>query len=166
MAWIALAAGFALMTWFVSHRVIDASWIGGLAAILAAWQLFRPGSPLVMLAAAGALAALWGALLQVWGVPRLLAVPIAAVVPVVSAVLATRLPSFAPPLLREDAMLAILVLAVMVGVAPTITEGWRSAQVLNTTDPTGASSPLPIWMMSFAGASLALGGLWSLWRRG
>ena len=63
-------------------------------------------------------------------------------------------------------MLAILVLAVIVGVAPTITDGWRSAQLLNSADPTGASARLPIWMMSFVGASLTLGGLWSLWRRG
>jgi hypothetical protein len=166
MTWIALATGFALMTWFVSNRVIDASWIGGLAAILAAWQLVRPGRLLVVMAAAGAMAALWGTLLQVAGVPRLLAVPVSAIVPVVSASLAARRPTFAPQLLREDATLAMLLLAVMVGAAPTISEGWRSAHVLNATDPTAASVFLPIWMMSFVGAAMALGGVWSLWRRG
>ena len=135
LTWVAMATGFGLMTWFVSNRFIDASWIGGLAAILAAWQLVRPGRPLVVLAAAGAMAALWGTVLQVSGVPRLLAVPVAAVVPVVSAFLATRRPTFAPPLLREDAMLAILVLAVIVGVAPTITDGGGRPQLLNSTGP-------------------------------
>lgn len=166
MTWITLATGFALMTWFVSNRVIDASWIGGLVTILAVWQLLRPGHPLIVTAAAGALAALWGALLLAAGAPRLVTVPVSAVVPMVSAWLTARTPAFAPQLLREDATLVILLLAVMVGVAPTIAEGWRSAHVLNATDPTGASAFLPIWMMSFVGASMALGGAWSLWRRG
>ena len=166
MTWIALASGFALMTWFVSNRVIDASWIGGLVAILAAWQLLRPGPPLVVMAAAGALAALWGTLLQIAGVPRLMAVAVSAIVPVVSAALTARRSNFAPQLLREDATLAVFLLAVMVGVAPTVSEGWRSAHVLNATDSTAASVFLPTWMMSFVGAATVLGGVWSLWRRG
>jgi len=166
LTWIALATGFVLMTWFVSNRVVDASWIGGLVAILAAWQLLRPGYPLVVVAAAGALAALWGVLFAAAGAPRLVTVPVSAMVPAVSAFLTARAPAFAPRLLREDATLVVLLLAVMVGVAPTISDGWRSAHVLNAADPTGASAFLPIWMMSFVGASMALGGAWTLWRRG
>lgn len=166
MNWIALATGFGLTTWLGSGQPIDASWIGGLVAILVAWQLLRPGRPFLALAAAGALAALWASLLQVLGVPRLLAVPLAAIAPIVSASLARRRPAFAPLLLREEAMLTILILALVVGMAPTVSQGWRSALALNVTGKSGPSALVPIWMMSLVGASMALGGLWSLWRRG
>jgi hypothetical protein len=85
---------------------------------------------------------------------------------VASAYLSQRTPAFAPPLLQEEALVALLALGTLVAVAPTVSQGWRSALALNLAD-TGASMPLvPVWMVCFVGAATALGGLWSLWRRG
>lgn len=164
-AWIALAAGFGLTTWVRSGRAIDASWTAGLIGLVAAWQLVRPGRAMVMIAASGALAALWASILQAAGVPRLLAVPSAAVVPIVSAYLSARTPRFAPLHLREEAGLVILILAVVAGAAPIVSRGWQSALALNVTVE-NPPALVPIWTMSFVGLSMALGGVWSLWRRG
>lgn len=121
---------------------------------------------MIALAAAGALGALWASLLHIAGMPTIAAVPLAMSAPVITVALAKR-PGFAPRLLREDATVAILVFGVVVAMTPTITQGWQSALALNVTDPTRASSALlPVGIMSFVGAAMTLGGLWSLWRRG
>ena len=165
-SWIALGAGFGLTIWLGSDRTIDASWIGGIVVLVAAWQLGRPGRALAMIGAAGALAGLWALLLQAIGLPGFLAVPGAAFAPIVSAYLSMRISRFAPDLLREEAMLAVLILALVVGMAPTVSQGWQSALALNMTEKGGASTPVPLWMLSLVGASMTLGGLYSLWRRG
>jgi hypothetical protein len=165
-AWPALAAGFGVTTWASAATPIDASWAGGLVGVVAGWQLARPGRGLLLLAAAGGAAGLWGALLHAQGVPRPAAVGIAAALPIVSAYLSTATPAFAPPLLREEATLGVLLLAVAVSVSPTIAQGWHSALALNLTGNSATPALLPVWLMSFVSASVALGGLWALWRRG
>jgi hypothetical protein len=119
----AFAVGFGLTTWIGSGRAIDASWTGGLVALAAAWHLVYAGGAIVMIAAAGAMAALWALLLQAIGAPGIVAIPSAAFVPVVSAHLSTRRPRFAPLLLREEAMLVVLILGVLVAMAPTVSQG-------------------------------------------
>ena len=146
--------------------MIDVSWTGGLIAFGAAWRLARPRRAIVMIAAAGALAGLWAVLLQGVGVPSVAAVPGAALVPIVSAYLSMRRPAFAPPSLREEATLAILVLAVAVGMSSTVAQEWRSALALNATDIVSSSAPVPTSMLTFVVASMVLGGLWTLRRRG
>lgn len=164
-SWMALAAGFGLTTWIESDRALDASWTAGLIGLAAAWQLLRPGRAIVMIAASGALAALWASILQAAGVPGLLAVPGAAAVPIVSAYCSARRSRFAPPHLREEALLVIVILAVVAGAAPTVSRGWQSALALSLTVE-NPSALVPTWTMSFVGLSMALGGVWSLWRRG
>ncbi len=84
-----------------------------------------------------------------------------------SAWLTNHRPTFAPTVLREEALLILLIAGVVVGMAPTVAQGWQSAVALNMTTDTGAPGPLvPVWTLSFVGASVALGGLWSMWRRG
>ena len=79
-----------------------------------------------------------------------------------SAWLTNHRPAFAPPVLREEALLVLLIAGVVVGMAPTVAQGWQSAVALNMTTDTGARrAALPVWMLSFVGASVALGGLWS-----
>jgi len=82
LPWIAIALGFAGgMYAREASGSIDASWVGGLTAAVAALELIRPGHYLVTGAAAGALAALWAGLLQTQGVPALVASATTAVIP-------------------------------------------------------------------------------------
>jgi hypothetical protein len=169
LTWLAIVLGFAGGT-FV-HRTtgaiaIDATWVGGLSAAVAALELIRPGHYLVTGAAAGALAALWAGLMQSQGLPLPIGVPAAVGVLLISAVTTSAWPAFAPPVMREEAMLGLGALALAVSVAPAIGQGWQSALALNVSRG-GASAPsLPIWMLSCAAASVVSGGLWSWWRRG
>jgi hypothetical protein len=171
-AWLALAAGFATTAaWTIqSGRLPDASWIGCVVALIAAWQLVRPDSAVaatVAAAGAGALAAIWGSVLQLEAIPRVAALLIGAGTMISTAWLANHRRSFAPPALREEGLLIILAMGVIVGTAPTVAQGWRSAVALNITDTAAAPGQVVSgWTLAFIGASVALGGLWSMWRRG
>ena len=167
LRFLSLGAGFVLATfWLGSGRPIDASLVGGLVASGAAWQLVRPGHGPILAFAGGALAALWASLIRVQGVPAAAAIPVAAAFPFASLWLSQRRDIFAPPLLREEGLVAILALAVVVGVAPAVAQGWQSAGALNLAQGSASAPLVPVWMVSFVGLSTALGGLWSLWRRG
>jgi hypothetical protein len=163
----AAAAGlFALTAWALSSRTVDALWLGGLVALTAAWHLADPHRVFASLAVAGCLAAAWAAVLSAIGAPRMIAFPGAALVPVVSASLSSRRPSFAPPLLREEALLILLLFAVIVSMGPTVLRGWQSALALNVTDERGGVAMVPAWTVAFVLLSVITGGFWSLWRRG
>jgi len=163
---VALMCGFGLTSWWMGPgRPVDASWAGGLVAVVAATQLILPRHPAYVTAASGALAALWASLLHAQGLPQAIAIASGAALPMTSAYLSMRRPAFAPPLLQEDGLVAVLALGVIVAVLPTVAQGWQSAIALNLADK-GALLPLiPIWLASFVGASMTLGALSSLWRR-
>jgi len=164
--WLALAIGFAggVLTRSAGGS-IDAAWVGGLSATVAALELVRPGHYLVTGAAAGALTSLWTGLMQAQGLPGVAAYAMAVTVACLCAFLSQRRPDFAPILVREEALLGLGVLALVVAMAPAISRGWQSALALNVTDGSAATPPLPVWMMSFVAGSVALGGAWSWWRR-
>lgn len=107
--------------------------------------------------AAAILSALAVAVALVAGV--LLALPFSA------AWLATRRPAFAPPALREEALLIVGALALVVATAPPVIEGWRSAAALTAEPlaepPVAAGAGLAVFLL----ACLAGGGLYALWRR-
>jgi hypothetical protein len=159
-------AAFVSTTYVVSGWEIDASWVGGLVVIATVWQLLRPGRVIAMMAVAGVLAALWALVLQAIGTPRSLGIPLAVVVPIVSAYLSGHRARFAPPFLRDEAMFLILILAVVVAAASSVSQGWHSAIALNVTAEGRRSASVPLWMVSFVVVSLTCGGLWSMWRRG
>ncbi|MEP7310864.1 MAG: hypothetical protein ABJA98_35655 [Acidobacteriota bacterium] len=167
VASVALACGFGLTSWWVgSGRPVDAAWAGGLVAAVAATQLVLPRHPAYLSVASGALAALWASLLHVQGLPQPIAMASGAALPIASAYLSLRTPAFAPPLLQEEGLVAVLAIGIMVAVLPAVAQGWQSAIALNLADK-GASLPqMPAWLMSFVGASMILGALSSLWRRG
>jgi hypothetical protein len=167
VVWSALAGGFALTSWWTrSGHPVDAAWVGGMVAVLAAAQLVRPGYPATLTAAAGSLAGLWASLVQAQGLPQPFAVASGAALPLASAFLSLQTPAFAPPLLQEEALVAILALGLVVAVSPTIAQGWQAALALNLVDRGASLPPVPVSMVSFVGASTFLGALWSLWRRG
>ena len=160
---VALIIGFGVATVWLRPEPV---WIGGMVALVAAFGLVRSRSGPFSAVVAGALAGLWGQVLQSYGLPVWSAVPLAAALPSAAIVLARRSPRFAPPALREDARLAVCVLGLVVAAAPTLSRGWQSAAALNL-DPGGGTGPAPgLWVMLGLGAVVSLGGLHTLWRRG
>jgi len=47
-----------------------------------------------------------------------------------------------------------------------VAQGWQSALALNLADKSASLPLMPAWLLSFVGASMILGALSSLWRRG
>lgn len=168
-AWLqqlAVTLGFALAVFFTGpDRLPDPVSVGGLAAFVAAWQLWRPAATILPLASAGALAGLWSSLLRVQGLPWPLAVVGAAAVPLASSFLTRRRPKFAPEMLREEAQLVVLVLSLAVVLAPGIIDGWQSAVALNVGLKEDAGPDVPVWTWCAVSGTTALGGLYSLWMR-
>ena len=160
---IALVTGFGVATIWLRP---DPVWIGGTAALVAALGLGWPRFGLLSAGAAGALAGLWVHVLQSHGLPWWSTVPLAAAVPGTAAVLAHRSPRFAPLALREDALLAICFLGLVVAVVPALSMGWRSAVAMNLEPGSGVRPALGLWVTLGLGAAGSLGGIHTLWRRG
>lgn len=78
-------------------------------------------------------------------------------------------PGLANPALHLEAMVLILVLAVVLGAAPAVVTGWHSAIALNAsmTSTAPASSDLQpsSWLIPICLAPLLFGALYSLWGR-
>ena len=160
---VALVAGFVIATIWLQPEPV---WIGAMVALVAVlglgWSRFGPLSAVV----AGVLAGLWVHVLQSYGLPGWSAVPLAAAVPGTAVVLAHRSPRFAPRALREDALLTICCLGLVVAAAPVLSMGWRSAVAMNLEPGGGARPAMGLWVTLGLGAVVALGGLHTLWRRG
>ena len=160
---VALVAGFGVATLWLQPEPV---WIGVMVALGAVlglgWSRFGPLSAAV----AGALAGLWGHVLQGYGLPGWSAVPLAAAVPGAAMVLAHRSPRFAPRALREDALLTICALGLVVAAVPALSTGWRSAAAMNLESGSGVPPAPGLWVIAGLVAVVSLGGLHSLWRRG
>lgn len=143
---------------------VDPSWVATLAALVAVLALAWPGHWVLTALACGALAGIWSALLQAQGLPPTAAVPAAAAVPALSAWLANRRPVFAPPRLRDEALLAVVVLGAAVAVAPGVLDGWRTALTL-AVDARSVGQSVPAWTVALSVGSLAGGGLYAAWSR-
>jgi hypothetical protein len=74
--------------------------------------------------------------------------------------------TFAPDILRDEALLALCLLGLIVSVVPGVLDGWQAAANL-TVEPSevGPATPVPAWTLALVGTSLALGALCSLWSR-
>jgi hypothetical protein len=146
------------------NRLPDVAWIAGLTALGAGLQLFRPAWADLGSVWGGALAGLLVSLLQVEGIPAVPAFLLSAALPTVSGWLAMRRPDFAPLEMRQEALLFLLAIGVTVAVAPQVAAGWQSAGFLNVGMGHKAHDSIPLWVLSLSGASIVLGGLFSLWR--
>jgi hypothetical protein len=165
-AYLAAAGGFVLaLVLFGLGVPPNHAWAGGLIASAALLLLFRSRLWVLAAGAAGVAAGAWVGILQIQGVPLLAAIPLAAVAPALSLVLAARRPGFAPPDLADEALLAVAALGLVVVVAPEVSSGWRSAALLNADDAMGASLMLPAWLLLACGALAVLGGFHSIRRR-
>ena len=158
-----LMAGFVVATIWLRPQPV---WIGGIVALVALVGLGWPRLGPLKAVVAGALAGLWVHVLQSYGLPGWSAVPLAAAVPGTVVVLAHRSPRFAPRALREDALLTICALGLVVAASPTLSTGWRSAVVMNLEPGSGAQPTTGLWVPLGLGAVVSLGGLYTLWRRG
>ena len=159
----ALLAGFGVAAIWLRPEPV---WIGGMVALVAMLGLGLPRLGPLSTAVAGVLAGLWVHVLQGYGLPGWSAVALAAAVPGTAVVLAHRSARFAPLALREDALLTICVLGLMVAAAPGLSTGWRSAATMNL-QPGGSVLPATnLWLPLGLGAVVSLGGLHTLWRRG
>jgi hypothetical protein len=162
---LGLAVGFAAAaSWVHPGRLPDVAWIAGVTALAAGLTLFRPA--LVDLGAVwgGALAGILVSLLRVEGIPAVPALILSAALPSVSAFLALRRSDFAPKAMREEALLLLLALGAGAAMAPQIVAGWQSAGSLNVGPGQNAANSMPAWVLLLGGMSVALGGLFSLWR--
>lgn len=163
---IALAIGFVLATIAASpQRLPDATWVGALSAGIAIAVVFRPRLAIPAAAWGGALGGVLTALTEVQGVPAAASVgPV--VVLIATVVWLTRLrPAFAPESLRDEALLAITLLGLVVSVMPGVIDGWQAAAAL-TIEPaaTGPVTPVPVWTLTLVGMATALGAVSSMWR--
>jgi hypothetical protein len=158
-------AGFALSATATGPAYLpDSTWLGVLAALVATLGLAWPRHWILTSLAAGAFAGIWASLFETQQLPMGPALVASAVVPALAAWLTMTRPRFAPPILRDEGLLAVFVLGVAVAIAPGVQEGWRSALALNL-DSTSAGQAVPAWTMFLAGASVLGGGMYSLWSR-
>lgn len=151
----------ALLGWSVSTGAL-----AGLVIALALLALLTPRySPVARFGAA--LLAMQAAVhLFDSGVPMVLALLVGATFALLPAWLQTRGAGFAPARMQEEALLIVLALALVLGAAPEIESGWRSAMALNANAGQGAdASPIPMWALGALGAAVLIGCVSRMLRR-
>ncbi len=163
---VLLAAGFALESAAARYTgVPDPIWVGTLTVILAGWALARRKGMVIAPFAGGVLAAVLGTAMHAEGVAALPAYFLAALPALIAMWLAMRQPNFVSATLHEEALLLILILALITAAAPGITAGWTSALALNLRDNESLRPMMPGWVIGLGCTALALGGVFTVWRR-
>jgi hypothetical protein len=142
----------------------NAEMTGVLAGLVAVLGLAWPRHWILTSLVAGLLAGIWSALIQAQGLPGWAALPLAALAPALAAWLGATRPAFAPPVLRDEGMFAVFILACAIAIAPGVQEGWRAALNL-TVESRAAGTALPLWTLMLSASALVLGGAYSLWSR-
>jgi hypothetical protein len=148
----------------IPSSAAEPAWMAALAGLVAVMGLAWPRHWILTSATCGLLAGAWGALLHAAGLGATAAWVLAAAVPAASAALAWRRPDFAPPRLRDEALLVTLGVAAVVAVAPGVLQGWRAALQLNMPVD-GARPDIPGWTLVLGLGSMASGTVAAAWRR-
>jgi hypothetical protein len=162
----ALLAGFvAALAAVTPARFPEPAPVGTAAAVLAAFALVRPHWSLAAIVVAGAFAGVWVSVLRVQGLPLAPALLLAAALPAAGLALTTRRSSFAPSVLREEALLLVGGLGLVVALGAQLAAGWRSAVALAAQPLSGERTAADGWLAAFVLACVVLGGLYSLWKR-
>src|SRR5687767_12096530 len=164
---VALAAGFMVAAVIASpQRLPDPAWTGVVSAGAAVVILFRPRFAVASAAWGGALGGMLTAMTEVQGLH-----PIAAAASVTLLIAATvwltRVRArFAPDVLRDEALLAVALLGLIVSIVPGVSDGWQAAANLTIEPPaTAPVTPVPTWTLAVVGTATALGAVYSLWSR-
>jgi hypothetical protein len=161
----AVVAGFGAALGAVAPgRFPEPSSIGAAAVVLAAVALFRPSATLAAALAAGAFAGVWVSVLRAQGLPLAPALVLAAAVPAAAMALTALRPRFAPSVLREEALLFIGGLGLVVALGPPLVAGFESADAFASQPLTGGPGAGAGWLAAFVAACVVLGGLYSLWK--
>jgi hypothetical protein len=160
---------FGVGSWWVRTPYAPSTSVIALtAALVAVAQLVRPPRQPYPAAMSGLLAGVWTGTLGYQGLPSVAAILLAAALPLASARLRARRPGFAPPLLRQEALLFMVVVGIAAAAAPGITDGWHAAVNLSVQGgqaPDATTVPMPVWTLVTASAALLSGGLFSVWSR-
>ena len=154
--------------WWIQQPFAPSTAVIGLAAALVAGvYLLRAPRPEFAIGLAALLAGVWAGVMELQGLPLGVAVIASLIVPVASAWLRATRPAYAPPRLREEALLFVMVLGVIAAAAPTVLDGWRAAAVLNLQGggQETAVAAIPAWTLTVATGALVSGGIYSLWSR-
>jgi len=163
----ALAAGFVVAAIVASpQRLPDPAWVGVLSAGAAVVILFRPRVAVVSAAWGGALGGMLTALAEVQGLHPIAAVAAPALLAAVTVWLARTHPAFAPDVIRDEALLGVCLMGLVVSIVPGVIDGWQAAANL-TIEPAaaGPAMPIPAWTLALVGTATALGAAYSVWSR-
>jgi hypothetical protein len=163
---VALAAAFGAALLVVTPaRFPEPASIGAAAVLAAAVGLFRPRWSLAPALAAGAFAGVWVSVLRAQGLPLTPALLLAAALPAAGLTLTTRRRGFAPSVLREEALLLVGGLGLVVALGAQLAAGWRAAGALAAQPLRRQWDASEGWLTAFVLACVVLGGLYSLWKR-
>jgi len=163
----AFAAGFVVATIVASpQRLPDPAWVGVVSAGAAVVILFRPRYAMASAVWGGALGGMLTAMTEVQGLHPMAATAAVAVLAATPAWLARARASFAPEVLREEALLGLCLFGLVIAIMPGVIDGWQAAANLTIEPATpGPTIPLPTWTLALAGTATALGAVYSLWSR-
>lgn len=167
-------AGLLALGYAVGLGVVVAGWAFDAVAIgvavigMVAVHFLWPRLGALILVAGGLLAAGVSGLLRDQGVPLMLGATGAALVVVAAARLARQGSMFVSADLQDEAMLFLLVLALVTASLPSISAGWHSAAALNvlpaTSDAALHWTAMP-WVFMLCGVALTAGAGYSIWKR-
>ena len=160
-----LALSFVLAVWRGTGETTNEVWVGWLVAFVAGVGILRPRTCLLPAATSGVLAGIWVGLLEVQGWPATPAVLLAGGVLFMAVFLTNWHPEFAPMALREEALLVMCGLGLLVAMAPQIVAGWGTAGALNLDPGSHVRMIVQTWVVVVTGASVSLGGWHALRRR-
>jgi hypothetical protein len=163
---VAMAIGFLSVALLSGREQLPDPEVAGLFAVGGAvLYLFRPRYASLGFVLGGALAGMFVQLTTVVGVPFLLSAPLIALGMTGIVWFAKTRPAFAPETLREEALLIVCTLGLVVAVMPGVLDGWQAAQNLNVRVKDVATQVIPVWTISVLGISTLLGAAYTLWSR-
>jgi hypothetical protein len=128
--------------------------------------MFMPTFAAASAAWGGALGGMLTAMTEVQGLHPIAALAAPALLAATAAWLTRVRPAFAPDVLRDEALLAVCLLGLVVSIVPGVIDGWQAAANLTIETATpGPTTPVPTWTLALVGTATALGAVYSLWSR-
>ena len=163
---IALAIGFVSPTLFSGLAPSpDPEVAGLLVAGGAILYLFRPRYAWFAFVLGGAVAGMLIQVTTVLGVSAVVSAPLIAVGMAGVVWLARTRSVFSPEALREEALLFVCMLGLVVAVLPSVLDGWQAARNLNMQVENVPTQAIPTWTLSVVATSTLLGAAYALWSR-